>query len=194
WYALAVGLVLNPGFDAKAHPLIIIGLHCLTIFAVCMVCHGELASSKPSTDHLTSFYWIVAAGGALGGTFVILIAPLLFRAYWEFQGALLACGVLLFASFLLNQRSTPQDASAWSPLAVILLASLPSQFVPFLPPTARVSFLRHEYWTVPIGLLIWLLLRVVFHGAKSTSSLPGKVKTAAVREPSRPSPLRVPWQ
>ena len=34
---------------------------------VCMVCHGELVRLKPATAHLTSFYLLVAAGGALGG-------------------------------------------------------------------------------------------------------------------------------
>ena len=39
------------------------------VFACCMVCHGELARLKPDTHRLTSFYLMVAAGGALGGLF-----------------------------------------------------------------------------------------------------------------------------
>ena len=37
-----------------------------TLFATCMVCHGELARSRPSPRHLTAFYLTIAAGGALG--------------------------------------------------------------------------------------------------------------------------------
>ncbi len=37
------------------------------LFWVCMVCHGELARSKPEPQRLTSFYLMTAGGGALGG-------------------------------------------------------------------------------------------------------------------------------
>ncbi|MEN6558730.1 MAG: fused MFS/spermidine synthase [Thermoguttaceae bacterium] len=53
------------------------------IFFVCMVCHGELARRKPDARRLTEFYLIIAAGGALGGLLVGLVAPLVFSSYWE---------------------------------------------------------------------------------------------------------------
>ena len=46
----------------------------LAVFAGCMVCHGELARSRPSAERLTSFYMTLAAGGAAGGVFVALLA------------------------------------------------------------------------------------------------------------------------
>jgi hypothetical protein len=55
-----------------------VGLFALALFVCCMVFHGELARRKPSPRHLTGFYLLVAAGGALGGMFVGLAAPLLF--------------------------------------------------------------------------------------------------------------------
>ena len=42
-------------------------LHCAGLFAICMVCHGELARLKPQPRKLTRFYLSIAAGGALGG-------------------------------------------------------------------------------------------------------------------------------
>jgi hypothetical protein len=54
------------------------------LFIACMVCHGELARLKPHPRHLTGFYVIVSLGGAMGGVFVGLVAPNLFRAYFEF--------------------------------------------------------------------------------------------------------------
>jgi hypothetical protein len=47
------------------------------------VCHGELVASKPGPRRLTLFYLCVSAGGAIGGVFVALIAPLIFESYVE---------------------------------------------------------------------------------------------------------------
>jgi hypothetical protein len=69
-----------------------IGVYLATVFAACMVCHGELFRSRPSPRYLTTFYLAVAGGGALGGVFVAVIAPRVFNEYSEFQiGLALAC-------------------------------------------------------------------------------------------------------
>ena len=65
-------------------------------FAVCcMVCQGELARLKPSHRHLTSFYLMIALGGALGGVLVGLIAPHFFTGYFELQIGLVWCAVMM---------------------------------------------------------------------------------------------------
>ncbi|MCX6631781.1 MAG: fused MFS/spermidine synthase, partial [Candidatus Solibacter sp.] len=64
------------------------------LFACCMFCHGELASRKPHPEQLTSFYLMLALGGALGGLFVGLAAPLLFSRYLELPIGITACVVL----------------------------------------------------------------------------------------------------
>lgn len=67
-------------------------LHLLTFFVVALVCHGELARRRPHPSHLTEFYVWIALGGALGGTFNALLAPLLFSSVLEYPLALaLAC-------------------------------------------------------------------------------------------------------
>ncbi len=53
------------------------------LFICCLFCHGELARRRPAPRHLTLFYLMVSIGGALGGIFVALIAPRVFRIYWE---------------------------------------------------------------------------------------------------------------
>ena len=67
----------------------------VSLFVVCMVCHGELARLKPHPRHLTGFYVIVSLGGAMGGLFVGLAAPNLFRAYYEFPLGLGICAAVL---------------------------------------------------------------------------------------------------
>lgn len=71
-----------------------IALFALALFAGTMVCHGELVRAKPAPRHLTRFYLAVAAGGALGGFFVGVIAPRLFPGYWEYPLGLAAAGLL----------------------------------------------------------------------------------------------------
>jgi hypothetical protein len=64
------------------------------LFACCMVCHGELARLKPDPRRLTSFYLMVALGGALGGAFVALVAPYLFNGPYELLISLVSCAFL----------------------------------------------------------------------------------------------------
>lgn len=54
-----------------------------TLFAACMVCHGELVRLKPAPRYLTGFYLAISIGGALGGVFVGLVAPRVFLDLYE---------------------------------------------------------------------------------------------------------------
>jgi len=72
----------------------------VTLFCACMLCHGELARSRPAPRHLTMFYLLVAGGGALGGVFVALIAPEVFKSFAEYPIGLSAACMLGFASML----------------------------------------------------------------------------------------------
>ncbi|HEY3443085.1 MAG TPA: fused MFS/spermidine synthase [Paludibaculum sp.] len=64
------------------------------LFVVCMVCHGEMVRRKPGARHLTKFYLMMSVGGALGGLFVGLLAPMIFNAYLEFPIGLALCAAL----------------------------------------------------------------------------------------------------
>ncbi len=60
-----------------------------------MCCHGELARRKPAVSYLTHFYLVIALGGALGGFFVALIAPMIFANIREYEISLVASYVLV---------------------------------------------------------------------------------------------------
>ena len=81
-------------------------IYSFALLASCMVCHGELVRLKPPKEHLTSFYLYVAAGGALGGFFVSIIAPYIFKGFWEFHLSVWLCWVLFFFILL-------RDAGSW---------------------------------------------------------------------------------
>lgn len=65
-----------------------------TLFFCCMVCHGELARLRPAPRQLTSYYLAMSAGGAAGGVFTSLLAPLLFSRYLELHLGLTAFAVV----------------------------------------------------------------------------------------------------
>lgn len=69
------------------------------LFACAMLCHGELVRRKPDPSHLTSFYLTLAAGGAAGGFFVGVIAPLVFPAYVELSLAIAGCTALFLVVY-----------------------------------------------------------------------------------------------
>ncbi len=70
-------------------------LHLLNFFIYAMVCHGEIAGSRPAASHLTEFYLWISVGGVLGGIFNALVAPLAFRTVLEYPLALIFGALLL---------------------------------------------------------------------------------------------------
>jgi hypothetical protein len=71
-------------------------IYTVLLFICCMICHGELFKLRPHPRFLPAFYLMVALGGAAGGVFVTLLAPLLLSTgLWELQWAFIACGLLL---------------------------------------------------------------------------------------------------
>jgi SAM-dependent methyltransferase len=69
------------------------------LFLACLFCHGELYRLRPAPRHLTAFYLVVSAGGALGGVLVAVVAPLAFNAYYELGIGLVVLGLLAALRF-----------------------------------------------------------------------------------------------
>jgi SAM-dependent methyltransferase len=93
-----------------------IAVLCGVLFICCMFCHGELARRKPDPEQLTSYYLMLAVGGALGGLFVGLAAPLLFNRYLELPIATTGC-VLLALGLLFG--FPPRRLARLSVMAVV---------------------------------------------------------------------------
>jgi len=99
WWGLALAIlvptacaILAMGIQAPLAAHILVDT--LVLVACCMICHGELAQSKPPAARLTNFYLAIAAGGALGGVFVALVAPRVFSDFTEFPLVLAASALL----------------------------------------------------------------------------------------------------
>ena len=152
-------------------------LHLIAFFFAVMVCHGELAKNRPSTQHLTSFYLIMSFGGMLGGMFNTFVAPFIFNGIYEYPIMIVAALLLrpwpthTLKKDLLIQISAPvilifigwilyiktQDLLAYFDIIVIslILLALSSYFLKNKP----VAF------AFTIGTIIFLSLSL--HGLSS---------------------------
>jgi protein-L-isoaspartate O-methyltransferase len=98
--AAAISLPMMVYFADSLALFQVSGLYAAGLFAVCMFCHGELASLKPHPSQLTRFYLAMSLGGALGALSIAIGAPLLLSGYYELHITLAVIAlVLLWRSF-----------------------------------------------------------------------------------------------
>lgn len=138
---------LTPDFRAD------IALVCGAMFLGCMVCHGELTRLKPDPRHLTEFYLFMSAGGALGGLFVSLAAPRLFKTYVEWPGVLLLTfGIASFA--LLG--SAWASRNRWLRAGLVVVALIPAAAGAWFigkwafVPKHRIEVVRNFYGVISV--------------------------------------------
>jgi len=67
----------------------------ILLFVVAIALHARLYEDRPPPVQLTRFYLIMSAGGALGGAFTALVAPIAFDWTWEHPLLILAAAALL---------------------------------------------------------------------------------------------------
>jgi hypothetical protein len=138
------------------------------LFLVCLYCHGELARTKPHPTHLTRFYILISAGGALGSLAGSILAPLLLQGDFEMLIALSAVAAI-FA--LQRWRDQPISRFAALGLAVAILGVSSFQITRELQ-TARI-LVRNFYSSLRIvdlgaGLDRWRRMEhgQIEHGAQ----------------------------
>lgn len=128
----SMAYALSPEF--QNNPVkVMIPFYAVGLFVCCMVCHGELARLKPHPSRLTSFYVMIALGGALGGVFVALIAPRVFNGFYELPLGLAACGFVVLAVL----RGDPESGlgGSWrqpAPLAAAILTLALAGYLGFI--------------------------------------------------------------
>lgn len=74
----------------KALPLVL-GMHFFALFCLSLGCHHVLSKHRPNSQFLTTYYLYISIGGALGGLFAALVAPIIFPNYSEYPLAALVC-------------------------------------------------------------------------------------------------------
>jgi hypothetical protein len=96
----------------------IVAIHWTTLFVAAMVCHGELARTRPSARWLTEYYLWISVGGALGSCFNALAAPVLFDWVAEYPFALALAAFLLPPLFPGTLRPLLRIANRAVPIAL----------------------------------------------------------------------------
>jgi hypothetical protein len=132
WYNRTVfGLLMIPasvGFiwalaDSHAPLVATIAAYCFVLFVCVMICNGEVYRLRPEPAHLTRFYLMTSVGGALGGIAVNLIAPLIFKGYFELPigyGLVLTLALAIF----LTRRSPSEERRIVFMHNVLLMAAV----------------------------------------------------------------------
>jgi hypothetical protein len=91
--AFVVALVAVIIFGLISNILWLLALHLAVFFVTALMCHGELARTRPPPSDLTAFYLWISAGGVIGGIATALIAPHVFNSVAEYP-ILIALAVL----------------------------------------------------------------------------------------------------
>lgn len=155
---VAVGLIHLGLFTGLAFQIIALSTVC---FSASMVCHGELERSKPTPDYLTSFYLVVAFGGAAGGVFVCVVAPQMFSGFLEFHVGLIVSLLVVLCSLIWPTGQRVEAFGTGVKLlkyggamsVFVVLAIVLSSAVYFLDPSYQQGLIfrgRNEYGLVSV--------------------------------------------
>ena len=77
------------------------GILLAALLSISVACHLRIYQSRPEPSQLTGFYLAIAVGGALGGLFCALLAPLIFDWTYEYPLLLFAAAVTLVPGYSL---------------------------------------------------------------------------------------------
>ncbi len=144
WLPLVLLELVAAALSGAGPVWVTLPLNYALLFVAGLLCHGELARLRPPASRLTEFYLWVALGGALGGAFNALVAPVLFSSVAEYPLAIAAVAVLARWQ---PPLTGPAGAAAIG-LAVVALAVVIGHttvglevlgFVPQLPRTLSFS-------------------------------------------------------
>ena len=175
-FAVLGFLKTNP---SKPVPFLI-AIFNLVLLASCMVCHGELARLKPHPRYLTRFYLMVSAGGAAGGVFVALIAPLIFSGYWEYQVGLTGC-VLLAIVVLMRDRSSwwYWPGPALGLIVLLGLALVPHLYIKYMG-FAKLPGVFLDFHYYELLAVLTVAVGIVFLRARRLEATYKKVNLAQI--------------
>lgn len=88
-FQLFIGLAILLIIGMTALSVRVLILHLIAFFATALMCHRELADSRPRPEHLTEFYLWMSLGGMLGGVFNVLLAPQIYDRILEYPLAII---------------------------------------------------------------------------------------------------------
>jgi hypothetical protein len=132
-----------------------------------MVCLGELSRQRPSPRFLTGYYLMIALGGALGGLFVALLAPLIFVDLFELHTTLwLVAALTLVILFTDHDGALRRGKPRWAwGLLIVALLGMSYGFWLDIDLRRTETIARSRNFYGPLSVLEWSNGRVLRHGA-----------------------------
>jgi len=103
------------------------GVMVVAFFLVAVSFHARLYTLRPAARHLTLFYVIMSIGGALGGVFNSILAPVVFDGLYEGLMTTALGLILVFANRLRATAADQLRAVLAATLAVVALSLVISQ-------------------------------------------------------------------
>ncbi|GGC28895.1 hypothetical protein GCM10011371_15550 [Novosphingobium marinum] len=94
------------------------------LFFVSVSLHTRLYDSRPHSARLTTFYLAMSAGGALGGAFTAIVAPVVFDWVWEHPLLVLAAAMLMPLPEIFGWRRMPGLEPAMARMAAVAIVAV----------------------------------------------------------------------
>jgi spermidine synthase len=168
--ALAAWLVST---DAGEPEWLVLAGHLAAFGVACVSVHGMLFDQRPAVASLSSFYLALAVGGACGGLFNAVAAPLVFDAHHEFPLTIAAAAGLSSAVLRLHWSSRlAATLVVVGVLAGILIAA------PWMP-------LPRAGWLILLALVVATFATVVSGGERALAFYGLMLGTFLVGEEAR---------
>ncbi|MVO78320.1 hypothetical protein GON01_10295 [Sphingomonas sp. MAH-20] len=110
--------------NAPRQPLLTAAVELILLFVVAVTLHGQMYRTRPAPIYLTGFYLCMAVGGALGGLFSGLVAPLAFDWTYEHPLLILAAAALVPQHYLFVWTERLWESPVRARLLTTLMAVL----------------------------------------------------------------------
>jgi hypothetical protein len=172
-FAAATSWLQGPSFPLVWQVLINLAL----LLTGAMVCHGEAARMRPPARRLTAFYLCLSLGGVLGGLFVAVLAPHVFRDFYELPLIVFALWAFAMTTLAADRRSPLYRGKrpfAWASLAIMWAGLSVVMASPFVNPSEPIlASARNFFGVLKIrerdtdgGLVRTLLNGRISHGSQ----------------------------
>ncbi len=172
--AALVLLVAWVGSDQTAPLAANLGVQLAVLVTVGLYGHSRLALDRPHAAHLTEYFLIMSVGGALGGLFNGIVAPLVFENDYEYHIALV-CALLMLpgaaraagtpaARFWARRLALPAASAAALVVAMTMtpwigrtITNMAGESTEQIEAAAGFAgIVQLLIWVIPPGLLIYM--------------------------------------
>jgi SAM-dependent methyltransferase len=120
-------------------------LFLIALFLCCFFLHGELYARRPVTAGMTSFYLVVATGGAAGTLLVGVIFPLVLRANYDLACTLVVVSLIALAATWQDGWGLRMIWMAGAAASIVILSTQVHQY-----DDDAVALMRNFYGTLRV--------------------------------------------